>query len=42
MTQPTVSIGIPVWNGETFLAETLESLLAQDYENIEIILLDNR
>ena len=42
MTQPTVSIGIPVWNGEAFLAETLESLLAQDYRNLEIIILDNR
>lgn len=41
MNQPTVSIGIPVWNGEAFLAETLESLLAQDYENLEIIVLDN-
>lgn len=41
MTQATVSIGIPVWNGEAFLAEALDSLLAQDYEDLELILLDN-
>lgn len=41
MEKPLVSIGISVWNGELFLAETLDSLLAQDYEKIEIIILDN-
>ncbi len=39
--QPVVSIGMPVWNGEAFLAQTLESLLAQDYRDIELIILDN-
>ena len=39
--RPTLSVGIPVWNGEMFLAQTIESLLAQDYESIEIIILDN-
>ena len=28
--RPRVSIGIPVYNGEAFLAETLDSLLASD------------
>ncbi|MDO8500591.1 MAG: glycosyltransferase family 2 protein [Gemmatimonadaceae bacterium] len=37
-----VSIGITVYNGETDLREALESLLAQDYENIEVVILDNR
>src|SRR5712691_5186264 len=41
MENPLVSIGISIWNGELFFAETLDSLLAQDYENIEIIILDN-
>jgi glycosyltransferase involved in cell wall biosynthesis len=36
-----VSIGIAVWNGELYLAETLESLIGQTYSNIEIIILDN-
>lgn len=39
--QPIVSIGMPVWNGDAFLAQTIESLLAQDYGNIELIILDN-
>jgi glycosyltransferase involved in cell wall biosynthesis len=40
--QPMVSIGLTVWNGDTFLAQTLESLLSQEYKNIEIIILDNQ
>jgi glycosyltransferase involved in cell wall biosynthesis len=39
---PLVSIGVSVFNGERFLREALESLLAQDYENIEIVVLDNQ
>ena len=38
---PLVSIGLPVYNGERYLAEAIESLLAQDYQNIEIIICDN-
>jgi glycosyltransferase involved in cell wall biosynthesis len=41
MGNPLVSIGMAVWNGELFIADTLSSLLAQDYQNLEIILLDN-
>ena len=29
---PLVSIGLPVYNGERYLAEAIESLLAQDYQ----------
>lgn len=36
-----VSIGLPVFNGEDFLAEALESILAQDFENFELIIADN-
>lgn len=36
-----VSIGVPVYNGETFLSDALSSLLAQDYGDIELIISDN-
>jgi glycosyltransferase involved in cell wall biosynthesis len=39
--QPLVSIGMPVYNGERYLRETLESLLSQTYENIELIISDD-
>jgi glycosyltransferase involved in cell wall biosynthesis len=38
---PLVSIGVPVYNGEEFLRKSLDSLLAQTYQNIEIIISDN-
>ncbi len=41
MTADLVSIVIPNWNGRKFLATCLDSLLAQTYENIEIIVVDN-
>ena len=39
--KPLVSIGMPVYNGEDSLRCALESLLAQDYENFELIISDN-
>jgi hypothetical protein len=36
-----VSIGIPVFNGARLLAQALDSALAQDYENLEIVVCDN-
>ena len=39
--QPLVSIGVPVYNGEKGLARALDSLLGQDYSNLEIIISDN-
>ena len=38
---PLVSIGLPVYNGERFLKRALDSLLAQDFQNLELILSDN-
>ncbi|MGJ4941594.1 glycosyltransferase family 2 protein [Bradyrhizobium sp. HKCCYLS1011] len=38
---PKLSIGIPVFNGEEFLPELLESLLAQTFEDFEILICDN-
>lgn len=36
-----VSIIIPVFNAENYISETIQSLLNQSYENIEIILVDD-
>lgn len=38
---PPLSIGLPVYNGEPFLAETLDSLLGQTYGDFELIVSDN-
>ena len=38
---PLVSIGVPVFNGEDDLPQAVESLLAQSYSNLEIIISDN-
>jgi len=38
---PLVSIGLPVYNGENRLRNTIESLLSQDYKNLELIISDN-
>lgn len=37
----TMSIGLPVYNGDKYLRLALDSLLAQDYENFELIICDN-
>jgi len=39
--QPLVSIGIPVYNGENYIREAIDSILNQTYDNIEIIISDN-
>src|ERR1700760_738774 len=41
MNSPKVSVGMPVLNGEAFLAEALEALLAQTASNLEIAISDN-
>lgn len=38
---PHVSIGLPVYNGENYLQEALDSLLEQTYTDFEIIISDN-
>ena len=40
-TVPRLSIGLPVYNGENYLAESLDSLLGQTYEDFELIISDN-
>ena len=36
-----MSVGVPVRNGARFLAETLDSLLAQSYADFELLISDN-
>ncbi|TGU70059.1 glycosyltransferase family 2 protein [Geomonas terrae] len=41
MTQPLVSVCIPAYNGAAFIGQTLESVIAQSYENVEILVGNN-
>jgi glycosyltransferase involved in cell wall biosynthesis len=38
---PKVAIGMPVWNGEKFLSEAIESILTQTYGDFELMISDN-
>ena len=38
---PILSIGVPVYNGERYLAEALDSLMAQSFRDFELIIADN-
>ncbi|MDH3255607.1 MAG: glycosyltransferase [Acidobacteriota bacterium] len=38
---PRVSIGIPVYNGEKYLAEAIDSALSQTYSDFEVVIADN-
>ena len=41
LTPGLVSVGLPVYNGADYLREALDSLLAQDYPDFELIISDN-
>ena len=41
MPTPRLSVGIPVYNGEKFLASSIESVLRQDFTDFELIISDN-
>jgi len=38
---PLVSVGVPVYNGERFLGQTLDSILAQTFKDFELLISDN-
>jgi glycosyltransferase involved in cell wall biosynthesis len=39
--QPAVTVGVPVFNGDAFLDECLQSLCAQTFSNFELLVCDN-
>lgn len=41
MSKPKLSIGLPVYNGERYLRQTLDSLLGQEFQDLELIISDN-
>lgn len=41
MSDPLVSVIVPVFNRERFVAEALESVFAQDYRPLEVIVVDD-
>ena len=38
---PLVTVGIPVYNGERYLREAVDAILAQTFDDFELILSDN-
>jgi glycosyltransferase involved in cell wall biosynthesis len=38
---PVVSVGMPVLDGEKYMAETIDSILGQDVDGLELIISDN-
>ncbi|MDP9812005.1 glycosyltransferase involved in cell wall biosynthesis [Rhizobium tibeticum] len=41
MPDPLISVVLPVYNGEPYIAASLESILRQDYDRFEVIALDD-
>jgi glycosyltransferase involved in cell wall biosynthesis len=41
MQRPAVTIGVPVFNGQRYLAGALEALLSQTFEDFELLVADN-
>lgn len=39
--QPTVTVGIPVYNGELYIQKAINSVLSQSYTNFKLIVSDN-
>ena len=38
---PLISVIVPVYNGEQYITECIESILSQTYHNIEVIIIDD-
>jgi glycosyltransferase involved in cell wall biosynthesis len=41
MKKPTLSIGLPVYNGERYLPKAINCLLSQDFDDFELVISDN-
>ena len=41
MSTPRVTLAIAAYNGERYLAEAIESCLAQDYADFELLIVDD-
>ncbi len=41
MKQPRVSIGLPVYNGQRYIEETIDAILAQSWQDLELVISDN-
>lgn len=41
MYKPRISVVIPVYNGENYLKEAIDSALNQTYENVEVLVVDD-
>src|ERR1700690_1943654 len=39
--KPCISVVMPVWNGETFLREAIDSILSQTFADFELIIVDD-
>jgi len=39
--EPSISIGLPVFNGEKYIRESVDSLLSQSFADFEVIISDN-
>jgi glycosyltransferase involved in cell wall biosynthesis len=39
--KPRVALGLPVYNGERYLPKALDSVLAQDFEDFQLVISDN-
>lgn len=40
-TQPRVSIGLPVYNGERYVGEAIQAVLSQSFTDLELVISDN-
>jgi glycosyltransferase involved in cell wall biosynthesis len=38
---PLVTVGLPVYNGERYIGQSIESILSQTYKDLELIISDN-
>lgn len=41
MDKPEISVNMPVYNGEKYISESIESILDQSFTNFELIIVDN-